>query len=112
MITSGELSAGHARTLVSIEDDGKKVLLAKRAVEEGLSVREIERLAETGKKRGTPARRKKTKGQDALGVEEELKQILGTRVNLAMRGEKGKIEIEYYSRDELERLIELLKSLG
>ena len=47
-----------------------------------------------------------------MGVEEELKQILGTRVNLAMRGEKGKIEIEYYSRDELERLIELLKSLG
>ena len=45
-------------------------------------------------------------------MEDDLKQIMGTKVNLNQSGKKGKIEIEYYSRDELERLIELLKSLG
>ena len=59
-----------------------------------------------------PAKRKAEKNADVKRVEEDLKAVLGTKVNLAQNGKKGKIEIEYYSREELERLIELLKTLG
>ncbi len=47
-----------------------------------------------------------------MRVEEDLKEILGTKVNLNQRGKKGKIEIEFYSREDLDRLIELLKTLS
>ncbi|MBQ2747813.1 MAG: ParB/RepB/Spo0J family partition protein [Firmicutes bacterium] len=111
MVVSGELSQGHARALVSIEDEEKKIALAKRAVSENLSVREIEKLAEGSKKKGKPAARKKQKSIEVKTVEEDLKLALGTKVNLVEKGKKGKIEIEYYSREELERLIDLLKAI-
>ena len=53
----------------------------------------------------------KKKSADIVGVEEDLKDIFGTKVNLVEKGKRGKIEIEYYSRDELERLIEIMRSL-
>jgi len=62
----------------------------------------------TRKKR--PAAR--VKNPDVAKVEADLKEALGTRVTISQSGKKGKIEIEYFSRDELERLIELLKTLG
>jgi len=55
---------------------------------------------------------KKMKNPDTAYVEEELKTILGTKVNIIEKGKKGRIEIECYSRDEMNRLIELLKRLG
>ena len=111
MLAKGELSSGHARALVAIEDSRRQITLAEQAVREGLSVREIEKLSGEGKKTGKPAARAKKKNAEIAGAEEELKEILGTRVNLIVKGKRGKIEIEYYSRDELERLLELLKSL-
>ena len=86
--------------------------ISEKIIKEGLSVRETEKLVgEIGK----PKRKKplvKVKNPDAARVEEELKGALGTRVNIVNKGKKGKIEIEYFSKDELERLIELLKTLG
>ena len=79
---------------------------------EGLSVRETEKLAaaEEKPKKKTPL--KKKKNPDVARVEEELKSILGTKVNINSKGNKGSLEIEYYTKDDLERLLELLKTLA
>ena len=113
MVSSGELSSGHARAIAGVSGKAAQIKIAEKIVKEGLSVRETEKLikeADAPAKR--PAKRKAEKNADVKRVEEDLKAVLGTRVNLAQSGKKGKIEIEYYSREELERLIELLKTLG
>lgn len=113
MLSANQLSAGHARAIAGISDTEKQIQLAEYAVKEELSVREIEKLIKEENSPKKKSSRKKTeKSADVRKVEDDLKQIMGTKVNLNQSGKKGKIEIEYYSRDELERLIELLKSLG
>ena len=110
MVAEGVLTAGHARAILSAEGEENRVRLAKRAQDEGLSVRELERVAGE-KKKGRPAARTKKRNADVAVIEAELKTVLGTRVNIKDKGKGGRIEIEYYSRDELERLLELLKTL-
>lgn len=110
-MTEGRISAAHGRTLVNVENEDIRKCICNKIVEEGLSVRETERLvAEMGKPKKKPL--VKTKNPDVIKVESELKTLLGTRVSINQKGKKGKIEIEYFSRDELERLIELFKTLG
>lgn len=114
MVERGLLSMGHARALLSIDDVEEQVALAKRTVDEGLSVRDVERLAQrSGKKvpRGTKAA---NLSPDATRVEEALRSSLGTKVRFRPgRGDdRGRIEIEYFSRDELERLLEILVPSG
>ena len=111
MMVDGKLTTGHGRALITIEDEDKAIEIAKKVAKEGLSVRKIEELAnEKKKKRGKPAKRA-PKSPDVLLVERELKDVLGTKVNLNMTGNKGVIEIECYSKDEANRIIEMLKSL-
>lgn len=110
MMITGELSRGHGRTLLAIKGRERQVHMAQRAVKEGLSVRALEEIINEKSKAGRPKPRKIRKNADIVQVEEDLKMVLGTKVNLKQNGRKGKIEIEYYSRDELERLIELLKN--
>ena len=110
-IAEGELSAGHGRTLITVEDEDLRRQLFDKILAEGLSVRETEKLvSELSKPKKKPAQ--KVKNADIAHVEEELKSILGTRVSITEKGKKGKIEIECYSREELNRLIDLLKRLG
>ena len=113
LTAKGDISMGHARALAAIDDEEKQVRLAERIAAEGLSVRQAETLAkdtkDSAKKKPV---KKKRKSADEKRVEEDLKNALGTRVNLLRNGKRGKIEIEFYSKEELERLIELLKSLG
>ncbi len=107
MVRSGELTAGHGRTLLACTDPAKQIKLAKRTVKEGLSVRVLEALVS-----GKPLRKKprpRTKDPNIAAIEEELKRSLGTKVRLVNNGKKGRIEIEYYSLDELDRLLEILK---
>ena len=113
LLTEGKLTAGHARALITIEDKEKLIALATKAAEKGLSVREMERLANEAlnEENRKPRKRSKARPPEVAAVEDELKDILGTRVNLKQKGKKGKLEIEYYSRDELERLLEMFKSL-
>lgn len=113
LLSEGKLSTGHARAIAGISDEEKQIEIAHYTVEHELSVREIERLIKEGglQKKKTP-RKKTEKSADVRQVEEDLKQIMGTKVNLSQKGKKGRIEIEYYSREELERLIELLKTLS
>lgn len=112
MVSDGRLSSGHVRALITIDNEEKQIKLAVQAVEQGLSVRQVEALAKDTKTLKKPQKKTKKKSADVKRVEEDLKVALGTKVNLNQSGKKGKIEIEFYSKDELERLIELLKSLS
>ncbi|MBQ7606255.1 MAG: ParB/RepB/Spo0J family partition protein [Firmicutes bacterium] len=113
MLVNEEISTGHARALINVEDAKKQLVLARRAKEEGLSVRILEQLAGQLTTTAKPSKKaaKKKKDPDLARVEEELKKAVGTKVNIHGRAGKGRIEIEYYSKDELERLIDLLRSL-
>lgn len=109
MILNNQLTQGHARALISLPAK-RQLLIAKKAVKEGLSVREVERLAgedETQKKKQKPI----IMNPDLKRIENDLKEILGTRVKIKEKGKKGTLEIDYFSKEELERLIELIKSL-
>ena len=112
LISDGSLSAGHGRTLVSVPDEARQIEIARKILKDGLSVRETEKLAAEKEEPGKKRRGRKPKDPDVARVEADLKEALGTRVNIKRTGKKGKIEIEFFSRDELERLIEMLESLG
>ena len=113
LTAEGKITTGHARALASVNSQQKQVDLAVRAAKEGLSVRQIENLAREAKApKDKPEKKKKQKSADEKRVEEDLRKALGTKVSLNRKGKKGKIEIEFYSPEELERLIDLLRSLG
>ena len=111
-IADGRISAGHGRTLIAASDEDMRKSIWEKMIKEGLSVREAEKLAagSPGAKKRKPA--SKRKNPDVARVEEDLKDIFGTKVSINAAGKKGKIEIEYDSGDELNRLIELLKTLA
>ena len=108
LVKDGKLSAGHARALLAVEAEDIRLHLAERVVEEGLSVRAVEALVKKANlpPKSTPSKIK-TEGADV--IENQLKEILGTKVKLKAGAKKGKIEIEYYSNDDLDRIISLLK---
>jgi ParB family chromosome partitioning protein len=110
MLRENQLTQGHARALLALPVK-KQLEVAHKVFKEGWSVRQVEELAAKGK----PEKKSSKAGKrdpDLERVEGELKEILGTRVKIKEKGKKGKLEIEYFSRDELERLIELFKSLS
>ena len=112
LTAEGKITTGHARALASVKSQQRQIDLAARAAKEGLSVRQIEQLARETKQPSEKKKTRKVKSADEKRVEEDLKNALGTKVNLNRKGKGGKIEIEFYSADELERLIELLRSLA
>ncbi|NLN64607.1 MAG: ParB/RepB/Spo0J family partition protein [Clostridiaceae bacterium] len=109
MIVEEILTPGHARTLITIDDKDKQAKLAEAIVERGLNVRDTEKLI-SEQISPSQMKRKKRQNKDAniLDVEEKLKSILGTKVDLQHSAKKGKIIIEYYSNDEFERLVGIL----
>lgn len=111
-VSAGELSAGHAKAIAGVDDEEKQVKLAKDVVKQGLSVRQLEKLIKEEKPAARPAKKSKAKNANVKRVEDDLKEALGTKVTLNQKGNKGKIEIEFYSKEELERLIEMLTHIG
>jgi len=111
-IIEGEISAGHGRTILGIESHENQYELAQKVITEGLSVRQVELLVHelnnTTKKEN---KKDKNKAKDIfiVEIEENLKSLFGTKVNIINGTKKGKIEIEYYNEDDLERIINLLK---
>jgi ParB family chromosome partitioning protein len=109
-VSRGTLSMGHARALLGVKNRKDLILLAKKSIDEGLSVRQLEMLVqkteddsrETKKVKRTPADVYITR------YEEKLKSTLGTSVKIKKGDKKGKIEIEFFSNDDLDRIIELL----
>ena len=112
MVIDGKLSQGHARALLSITDDNEQFELAKFIIEKGLNVRQVEKLVSD-----TSENKKKPKTKQVTGmmkkyfseVENDLGSRLGTKVKISEGANKGKIEIEYYSKDDLERILFELK---
>ena len=115
MLIDEMISAGHARAILAIPDKDKQASVAMKVFDEKLSVRETEKLVkhivEPPKKK---AEKQVNTAEDTIyeSLEEKMKGIVGTRVFIhRKKNNKGKIEIEYYSRDELERIIELFESI-
>lgn len=111
MLVEEKISMGHARALLAITDPDIQISIAKKVYEESLSVRDIEKLVKNMSK---PAKKEEKEPEEYQylyrDIEENLKQILGNKVTIKNRkNNKGKIEIEYYSQDDLERIIELLQ---
>ena len=111
MTAEGRLSVGHARALAAIKDEKLQVALAERAVSEGLSVRQIEKLAQESGRKSAGKRVRKTKSPDEKRIETELREALGTKVTLQRKGARGRIEIEFFNGEEMERLIDLLRAI-
>ncbi len=106
-LLKGQLSLGHAKAILALPSKAAQIELARRVIQRGLSVRQTEALATGG---GSRQKRPGKQDPNILALEERLKRALGTKVALKDKGGKGKIEIEYYSLDELDRLIALLTS--
>ena len=109
LVTTGQLTSGHARAIIAIEDSAVQLEIARYAAKEQISVREMEKLSKANHNKAKPLKRKKS--LEISTVEEELKGILGTKVQLKLTGKKGKLEIQCYSKEELDRIIDLLRSL-
>lgn len=106
-VNDGSLSIGHAKALLSLEAGPKQTAAAREAVKKGLSVRETESLC---KKLSRPLqpKKKKEKMPEVADLEDKLTRSLGTKVKVEHKGKGGKIEIEYYSLDQLDGLLEIL----
>ena len=114
MLADGKISSGHARALLGLEEGERQYQVAVKINEEKLSVRDVEKLVKMMTR--PPKEKKPEKGPDIdliyRQVEDKVKSIMGTKVVINQKDKnKGRIEIEYYSQEELERLIELMESL-
>jgi ParB family chromosome partitioning protein len=108
-IADGSLTIGHSKALLQIENANLQVETARKIIRKGLSVREAEALCKKASSGVLPRKAPSVKDPQIASLEEKLKQELGTKVSLNHKGKKGgKIEIEYYSLDELNRLLEIL----
>ena len=116
MVRQGTLSAGHARVLAGLDDDAMKLQLANRTIAEGWSVRQLETNAALLKQdsKKLPKAEKKLKALPAELTELETlcRETFGMRATLTGTAKKGKIVLQYYSQDELERLNELLQQMN
>ncbi|OGX39067.1 MAG: hypothetical protein A3D87_05095 [Omnitrophica WOR_2 bacterium RIFCSPHIGHO2_02_FULL_50_17] len=109
-VYEGALSVGHARALLSVEILSEQRRLFALVLKKGLSVRELEDLVKLPSQ--AVSRREKVqvpKDQEVSALEERLQRILGTKVSIHSRNKKGKIIIEYYSLEDLDRILEIIK---
>jgi ParB family transcriptional regulator, chromosome partitioning protein len=109
-VINGDLSSGHARTILPIEDKELQQSVAQEVIKNNLSVRETERLV---KKHLTPKKEQllKQNNEQYLEIQDRLQYVFGTKVKLLSNKKNGKILIEYYSPGELDRILELVNSI-
>ena len=112
MVIDDMIQTGHARALLGIEDLEKQYNMAQKVFDEKLSVRETEKLVKKVQKEKEEVEKTKMDKQLEIvyqDLEEKMKQILGTKVSINAKDEnKGKIEIEYYNKEDLDRLIDMI----
>lgn len=109
MVVSEMISAGHARALLSISNEKEQFEIAQRVFDEKLSVRDIEKIVKAKDK--PKVEKKSDSKQDAIyhDIEEKLKTAIGTKVSISSKGNnKGKIEIDFYNQDDLQKIMDLL----
>ena len=113
LVETGELSAGHARALLPIEDQDRQLEAAQEVIRKSLSVRRTERLAARyTRPQPEPAETEKPLVDYAAELSSELSQLLGRKVRLIEGKQSGKIELEYYGDEDREVLIDQLRRLG
>lgn len=110
-LVKGSLTMGHARAILSLDGHGRQLELCRKIIAKGLSVREAERLVTGGLQSAKPAKKKHGAG-GGLEIEQELRGLLGTKVIVSDKNGKGKIELIYFSAEERERLIDMLRSVN
>jgi ParB family chromosome partitioning protein len=111
LVDEGSLSPGHARALLAVENDAAAERLAARTVDDALSVREVEQLVRDGREpRGRKARRRgrKPPSPEMRRVEDALRGRLKTDVRVTTRGKSGRVIVNFYSADDLSRLLEII----
>ena len=107
-VASGKISSGHARAILGLDTDAKKQKLHREVLKRELSVRQTEKLVKKMRKENPLSPRRKEDVQ-IHHVREKLQRILGTQVKIIRKGEKGRIEIAFFSDDDLERIIEIIQ---
>lgn len=109
-LIEGRLSAGHAKVLLGLESDAQRERVATKIVEEGLSVRHTEELVKGARvKRHPPRRSEGETDPHWVEFEDEFRRVLGTKVNVIRQGRKGRIEIEFYGEEDIERILAVLR---
>lgn len=114
MIVDDMISTGHARALLAIDNKDEQYEIANRVFDEKLSVRETEKLVKEIKNPKKPKVKKAVENEFIYDdLANKMKEVMGTKVSISSKGNgKGKIEIEYYSDQELERMFEMIMSIG
>ncbi|MCG3120873.1 MAG: Stage 0 sporulation protein J [bacterium] len=112
-LRKSELSAGHARALLGLPERAQQVELWKTILKNGLSVRQVEKLVQRAAKPKSAAKKKvsPTAPYAVREAEDKLRRIFGTQVHIHLQGKGGKIELEFYSDNDLERLLELMQKI-
>jgi ParB family chromosome partitioning protein len=109
LVSTGGLDMGHARALLGLSKPAEMVQLARAVVTENLSVRETERRVQAGKSGGAPKKKESKLSPQVRSVVEELQRKLGTKVRLIDRGGKGTIEVDFFSYEDLDRLLAIFR---
>ncbi|NLI65620.1 MAG: ParB/RepB/Spo0J family partition protein [Tissierellia bacterium] len=104
----GNLTTGHGKVLLGIKDKDEQVKLAEKIIATGLNVRETESEVKKSKEKKKPKKEKPRKDPHLADVEEEFMRILGTKVRLVKDKNVGRIEIEFYSEEDLERIYDII----
>ncbi|MCD7966562.1 MAG: ParB/RepB/Spo0J family partition protein, partial [Clostridiaceae bacterium] len=115
LLIQNQITGGHARALLSVEDGQLQYELSGKIIAENLSVRETEKLVKSLSKKKNPKEKKVEDESLTLifrDLEERMKSAMGTKVSINRKDKnKGRVEIEYYSESELERIVELIESI-
>lgn len=109
-LEKGQISAGHAKVLLSLTGDAHRDAVTRKIIEEDLSVRQTEALVKRAQER-RPAKQTSTEERDVhwIEFEDEFRRVLGTKVNVIHKGTKGRIEIEFYGEEDIERILSVLR---
>ena len=104
-LISGEITPGHARALLSLSSDKDKKELVQRIIKEGLNVRQVEALVKNYGTKSKPKKKNNAVSVEIEAIQDKLSKSLSTKVSIKHGEKKGKIEIEYYGNDDLDRIL-------
>ena len=111
-LLQNRITSGHARAILSLENKEKQKELCALIIKRGLSVREVEAIAkrwsEKPEKSVAPTKKKGDLESQLSSLQDSMRKYLGTKVHISQKGKRGKIEIEYYSHEDLERIVEAI----
>ena len=109
-LSENSITFGHAKALLSVHDAKRQMQVCDKIIHRGLSVRQVEQLVGGGHRLRSKASKRKEQDEELRALEERLQHVLGTKVRIHHGKKRGKIEIEYYSLDDLDRVLRLLRA--